>query len=67
MMNINQFFISNIKEFVPSWRHLEKDDLRITKTIGITNKTYIIEADAEPSRIIFRHFGEVGVGLFLDR
>ncbi|CAD8158434.1 unnamed protein product [Paramecium pentaurelia] len=67
MNNIDQFFISHIQKFVPSWSHLQSDDLRITKTIGITNKTYIIEADATPSKIIFRHFGEVGVGLFLNR
>jgi len=38
-------------------------------TVGITNKTYILEAiiDIHPKYIIFRHFGKNCEGVFIDR
>lgn len=64
---MDDFFIQHIHQFVPSWKYETAKTIRVTKTIGITNKTYIIESDSEPHRIIFRHYGETGEGLFLDR
>lgn len=67
MDQIDTFFLPYIRKFVPDWKDLSANDIKITKTIGITNKTYIIESTGIPNRIIFRHFGKTGEGLFLNR
>jgi hypothetical protein len=58
-----------IHMFVEGWRSLECNDFIVNETVGITNKTFILESTkgVSPKRIIFRHFGRSCEGIFLDR
>lgn len=67
MQTVDNFFLEHIHKFVPAWKEMSSEDIKIMKTIGITNKTYIIESIGQPQKIVFRHYGETGDGLFLNR
>jgi hypothetical protein len=66
---LKEFFLPYLHKYVKEWSDIKQCDIEILKTIGLTNKTYILRTikEIEPKAIIFRHFGKTGEGVFLDR